>query len=208
MSEPADIPDADEQMLARLAALDLSAAEIVHQRLTTAESAKDLAELGRTYQRLSRSLRQTLALKAQLKRRREQTAREVASEATPAPRPRDSAPIRHRKHAIREAVLRVVWNEQEQCLDREILEVELDEQMNELIAAGGAQAFLDAAVDDQIQQLCTLLDLPPHLAAGWRDLPNYYETDEDRAEEDAWYEQATHEERVEHLRSKVRSNSS
>src|SRR4051812_47392993 len=56
----------DEEMLARVAELDLAAAEKVHARLMAAEVASDIAELGRTYQRMTRSLRQTLALKAKL----------------------------------------------------------------------------------------------------------------------------------------------
>ena len=55
MSDPVDI--SDEAMPARLAACDLSAAERVHSRLMAAEEASELAELGRTYQRIARLLR-------------------------------------------------------------------------------------------------------------------------------------------------------
>lgn len=55
-------------MLTRLAELDLAAAEKAHAKFMAAEEPEDIDRLGRTYQRLSRSLRQTLALKARLAR--------------------------------------------------------------------------------------------------------------------------------------------
>lgn len=58
-------------MLGRLAELDLAAAEKVHARLMAAEDAEDIDRFGRAYHRLTRSLRQTLALKARLARERE-----------------------------------------------------------------------------------------------------------------------------------------
>ena len=68
MSDAAHTPSREQEMLARLAELDLAAAEKAHARLMAAEDAAEIAELGRTYQRMSRSLRQTLALKAKLAR--------------------------------------------------------------------------------------------------------------------------------------------
>lgn len=71
MSDAAHTPSREEEMLARLAELDLAAAEKAHAKLMAAEDASEIAELGRTYQRMSRSLRQTLALRAKLARERE-----------------------------------------------------------------------------------------------------------------------------------------
>ena len=70
-------------MFARLAELDLMAAEKAHAKFMAAEETSDIAELGRTYQRMARSLRQTLALKAKLARERE--AAEAAAAETPPP---------------------------------------------------------------------------------------------------------------------------
>ena len=83
MSVPADIPAelSDEAMLSRLAACDFSAAEKVHAKLMAAEEASEIAELGRAYQRFARSLRQTLALKARLKREAAQAEREAGLQA-------------------------------------------------------------------------------------------------------------------------------
>jgi hypothetical protein len=97
--------DRDEQMLSRLAEFDLAAAERAHDRLMAAEHVGEIAELGRTYQRLARSLRQTLALKARLKRERAQV--EVKR------RPEDDPRVAARKAEVRAALTRLVWNEHE-----------------------------------------------------------------------------------------------
>lgn len=68
MSDAAHTSSREEEMLARLAELDLAAAEKAHAKLMAAEDAAEIAELGRTYQRMARSCRQTLALKAKLAR--------------------------------------------------------------------------------------------------------------------------------------------
>ena len=100
MSEPTT-PDGDEEMLARLAEFDLAAAERVHGRLMAAEESSEIAELGRTYQRVARSLRQTLALKAKLKRDREAAAKDA-----PKGRPGGLA-VTRRIRELRQAVTRV-----------------------------------------------------------------------------------------------------
>jgi hypothetical protein len=74
MSDAAHTLSREEEMLARLAELDLAAAEKAHARYMAAEESSEIAELGRTYQQMSRSLRQTLALKAKLARDRESAA--------------------------------------------------------------------------------------------------------------------------------------
>jgi hypothetical protein len=87
MSDAAHTPSREEEMLARLAELDLAAAEKAHAKLMAAEDASEITELGRTYQRMSRSLRQTLALKAKLARERESAAANRP--------PRREAPLEH-----------------------------------------------------------------------------------------------------------------
>lgn len=87
MSEPLPIdPDA---MLARLAVLDMAAAEHAHARLLAAEETKAVAELGRTYQRMARSLRQTLAVLAKSRSDAQDTQRRAAAFA---PRPPGERP--------------------------------------------------------------------------------------------------------------------
>lgn len=65
----------EEQILERLAELDLALAERVHAKAMAAEDAGEIDRLGRTYQRIARSVRQSLMAKARLAREREAAAR-------------------------------------------------------------------------------------------------------------------------------------
>ena len=87
MSEyPAIDPEA---FAARLAALDMAAAERAHAKFMAAEETKDVTELGRNYQRMARSLRQTLAAYARFRR---EAAAQAAAETRAASRPTWSLP--------------------------------------------------------------------------------------------------------------------
>ncbi|MET0271438.1 MAG: hypothetical protein ABW360_00460, partial [Phenylobacterium sp.] len=68
MSEATPFIDRDEAMLAELAELDLALARKVQACAMAAEDPETVGALARSYQRVARSLRQTLALKAKLKR--------------------------------------------------------------------------------------------------------------------------------------------
>ncbi|OHB27198.1 MAG: hypothetical protein A2790_00600 [Phenylobacterium sp. RIFCSPHIGHO2_01_FULL_69_31] len=65
----------EEQILERLAELDLALAERVHAKAMAAEDAGEIDRLGRTYQRIARSVRQSLMAKARVAREREAAAR-------------------------------------------------------------------------------------------------------------------------------------
>lgn len=75
MSEAEAPISREEQILERLAELDLALAERVHAKAMAAEDAGEIDRLGRTYQRIARSVRQTLMAKARLAREREAAAR-------------------------------------------------------------------------------------------------------------------------------------
>lgn len=80
-----DYPAIDpEAFAARLAALDMAAAERAHAKFMAAEETKDVTELGRNYQRMARSLRQTLGAYARFRR---EAAVQEAAEARAASRP-------------------------------------------------------------------------------------------------------------------------
>jgi len=165
MSQAAPAPTRDEEMLARLAELDLAAAEKVHGKLMAAEAAGEIADLGRTYQRLARSLRQTLALKAKL-------ARDRALGQTPAANPLASAPhflVDERAMALQDAVDRVA--EAAAPGDearREALADRFDRELDDWIEQDD---FCTADLDAQVLRACRLLDLPEDLATRWRTLP-------------------------------------
>ncbi len=165
MSVPDDI--GDEEMLARLAACDLSAAERVHGRLMAAEAASEVAELGRTYQRLARSLRQTLALKARLRREREAAAKYALKDAPKdAPTPPGGVAVARRLRELRQAVTRVIWNEAERE-DAPFYEEALDD-----LVAGEClrDSFCVETLDDHVARICLRLGLSPEGAERWRDL--------------------------------------
>ena len=157
------VTDRDEEMLARLAEFDLAAAERVHGRLMAAEAAAEIAELGRTYQRVARSLRQTLALKAKLKRDREAAAKGVS------PRPPGGVALARRVREVRQAVTRVIWNETESADDATDMEEALDDVLTRDMLSDD---FCDEPLDDHVARLCLDLRLSPEDAERWRDLPD------------------------------------
>ncbi len=158
-------PDRDEAMLARLAEFDLSAAERVHGRLMAAEAASEIAELGRTYQRIARSLRQTLALKARLKRERAQT--EIEPQAAGG-KPGGVA-VARRIRELSAAVTRVIWNETEDETEAEFHE----ENLADLIADECLRdAFCAETLDDHVARVCLSFGFSAEAAETWRDLPD------------------------------------
>jgi hypothetical protein len=179
MSEPT--PDRDEEMLARLAEFDLAAAERVHGRLMAAETSGEIAELGRTYQRVARSLRQTLALKARLKADREAAAKN----APPPPKPSGVA-VRRRMSEVRQAVTRVIWRETEDPDRADWLEDELHDMLTREMLS---DRFCAEPLDDHVARICEDFGFSQTVADGWRDLPDPDEGDPD---EDAPDEEADH----------------
>jgi len=155
-----------------------------HQQVKLA--AEDTERLGRTYQRAARSLRQTIALKADLRRRREAAERAV--------RPIVVAPVTDEEQAeqdeandrveeLHDPVGRVIaaaypHDERRQRETWDRFDREADDW-----AVHDILCFED--LDEHVLEVCRDLGLPEHLARTWRDLPKSdlfhdpYETDED-----------------------------
>ena len=132
MSNPAqEMAERQGRMLAELAELTLGAARELQGRLVAAETPSEAAELGLAFQRVSRSLRQTLLLEAKLAKEARAAEREQAAEAE---RAREEG-FRERKSRLREAVTREIA---ETC--------ESLEEAEELATA--AEAMLDGYVRD------------------------------------------------------------
>lgn len=191
MSFNPDIAERRQQMLAKVAELDLAACEAAHASYLRAIDTPEEAEKGRTYQRMARSLRQSLALHERFDRLAAQAAREAAREARQdailnRARPEPEPPRRRfpvdieaadaRAQELRVAVRRVVWSE---GFDRSELELErefagqcyrqledwlLDERCNE--------DFATRPLDDYVTELCAEMNLDPDNAARWRELPD------------------------------------
>jgi hypothetical protein len=163
-------------MLARLAEFDLAAAERVHGRLMAAEAAGEIAELGRTYQRVARSLRQTLALKAKLKRDREAAAKAAT------PKPPGGVAVARRRRELRQALSRIIWHEPE---DPDFM-VFTEDAMEDTVTREMLQdSFCDEPLDDHIARICLALGLRSEDAERWRDLPDPPEYGPDDPPDDA-----------------------
>lgn len=169
MSEAPPPIDRDAEMLARLAELDLAAAEHVHAKLIAATETAEIAELGRTYQRVSRSLRQTLALKSKLG-----LARLEAASHAMLQRPL-KIPIIEGFHTddrameLQDAVERIVetaflGDEERITSALARFDRELDDWVEE-------ENFADADLDRQVRRACRLVEAPEGLADVWRELP-------------------------------------
>jgi len=91
MSDTAAAISREEEIAAEHMELELAAAKRVHAKLMAAEETDDINSLGRTWQRVARSLRQTVALKAKLTRDREADAR-AAAQVAALPRLREAGP--------------------------------------------------------------------------------------------------------------------
>lgn len=149
----------EEQVLAEQMELELAAARHVQAKLLAADDPDEINGLGRTWQRVSRSLRQTVALKAKLTRERETAARPAStalSERSAADAPR-RARIRRAAEAVREVLEleRPDWDEDE---DTEIDDAEIHEILVDL---SKDDAFLDRPMDDVVAHAMRRLGFQP-----------------------------------------------
>jgi hypothetical protein len=171
MSEAHPPIDEDEAALAEIARMDLSFARHVHAQAMATTDPEVLNGLGRTYQRVARSLRQTIMAKARLRLAREKAAAEAARAA---PQPSfdldlDGHRIDDRVVALQDAVGRVAAAafpdsaaEAEAVCERFDLSLDVEVERPD---------FLTRPLDDQVSAHCERLGLPAELVARWRDLP-------------------------------------
>ncbi len=176
-------------MLAKLAELDLVATEAAHASYLAAIDTEEEAEKGRTYQRMGRSLRQSLALHERFERNASRDAREEAQEARreailnpPAPDdeprrefPRDIAAANRRADDLRTAVRRVIWSEgfeKSELESEQNLLGECYRRLEEwLLDDRCDDDFATRPLDEHVAEICAEMDLNPEHAASWRDLP-------------------------------------
>lgn len=166
MSADPAIPDPDEQMLARLAAMDMAAAEAAHARFMAAAEPDESARAGRTYQKMARSLRQTLMLKARLKQDRERAAQDAAPKPA-VPRPPGGEAVARRVRELRAALLRVGWKEHPEVEGFDWVAEAVEET---LVRDCLEPDFAAEGLDDHIARLSARLGFAPDKAALWRDL--------------------------------------
>lgn len=166
-SLPMSVTDRDLEMMAWLAERDMEAVAHAHAQFTAATDADEVASLGRTYQRVSRCLRSTLALKmkaaqgqadqaarAKILRRRDEFVREQRIET--------------RTLELQDAVERVATAALADPDEREERLTDFDMALDDWIEQPD---FTTADLDEQVRRACRLLDLPEELAQAWRALP-------------------------------------
>ena len=157
--------------LSELAALDLAMARDFAARAQAAEDPDTANDLARSYQRMARSYRQSLALKVRLQAETQRVARE-----TPAV-PREEVRIRARTEAVRDAVQRVIWAEHEpaeaEAPDGEEPCDRLFDLLEERLGLlSRDNRFGLEPLDDHVRAVCRALGLDEALARRWRDLPH------------------------------------
>jgi hypothetical protein len=165
---PGETPDIfeEDQLLARAARMDFTFAERLHTRALATEDTAELSDLARAYTRLTRSLRQTLALLSKLRADRAKAERE-------APRPsaqdlQDQA-IDERTAQVQDAVERVISAAAD---GDEALHTDWCHRFDREVDDWNVKPdWLVNDVDTVIRRVCKALGLPDDYAQRWRDLP-------------------------------------
>lgn len=188
MSSDVDIAERGPQILGQLAELDLELAKHVHAQALATDDPALVAELSHAYQRVSRCVRQTLALQARLKREADQHVRWLAARDprphAPAPVPRDRAEARAGE--LEAAVGRVIWAEREydgpDWEDRRERRFQLMDHY--IHHHEHRQRFGRETLDEDVVTLCGDLGLSRLNALNWRKLPEPEFGDDDDFDDD------------------------
>ena len=161
MHDAAEMMQRHGRTLARLTELGLALAERTQAQAVAALDAEDpeaAADLGLTFHRISRSVRQSIALEAKLVRDAARAEREAADEAERKRTAilRDPVAMVRRKAAVREAIERLIWTEREGEEAEELLDL-----LETRLAPGGLddEVYLEP-LEDHIARLCADLGLP------------------------------------------------
>jgi len=135
------------RILAELSELGLGLARELQQRALAAETPEAAADLANAFHRISRSVRQTLALETKLERERRRRAQEDEIEEL------RQRPQRAERRAaeVREAVERLIWTEAESEERAEELLADLDDYLTWEIAS---ETFLTEPLDGYVARVC------------------------------------------------------
>ena len=167
MATPSEKHERQDRILAEILELALDLARSTQARALVAEDASDVADLGLTFQRATRSVRQTLALEAKFERDRKSAERadeDVAKRVK-------AVHVARRRAQVKLAVERCVWAEADGS-EAENLVADLDDIL-ELDALSGAFAG-DDAIEAHVARVCAELgvDTPETLAARRAEAPS------------------------------------
>ncbi|MDB5436449.1 MAG: hypothetical protein JWR47_2706 [Phenylobacterium sp.] len=157
MSATTETTEHQDRALAELLELGMAAAREVQARLLAAEDAKAVCDLSLAFNRVSRAVRQTVALQAKVGRERRREGRDEAAEGKRA----DEAHASRRQLQVRTAVERRIWAEAEDDEAERLID-ELDDLVSEEALYEG---FGQEPVAAHIARICGDLGLrvPPPL---------------------------------------------
>ena len=154
MVDQAEMTARHARILAELSELGLAFARDARADAEAAETPEQRAQQALVFQRVSRSVRQTLALEAKFARDAQRAEREAADVEAK----RDREQVRFRKHRLQTAVEALVWRETEDLSDREAsdFERELDAAIED---ESGQAGFLTEDIAAQVGRILTRLGL-------------------------------------------------
>jgi hypothetical protein len=152
MSDATPTAERREQMLGLLAEKTFALACAVQQRALEAETAEEMARLSLTFVKLSRSVRQSIALHARQERDRLRGDKEAADAQVQARAPAVARRKQQLERSV-EAILSADWDPEIDEDDGESFELSqvLRERLDDL---SEAEDFLDIDPDQLIAQLC------------------------------------------------------
>jgi hypothetical protein len=153
MATPPEIADEDIRLLDELSALGMAMSRDLQGRCLAVGDAGEAADLALGFQRSSRSVRQTIALKAKLLRDRVRFGRQDQTHAVREAEGR----MLIRKAQVRLNVERAVWNE----ADGPEAERLLDELDDILEAETFSDDFVQGLVGTHIARICEELGVTP-----------------------------------------------
>jgi hypothetical protein len=136
-------------------------------RAQAAEDPETANDLARSYQRMARSYRQSLALKVRLGREMAAAERETAAH----PPPSNPRAARRRIDELRGAVARVAFAEYEGPEREGEIADTLDLLEDVLLDYASEADVARPPLDEQVAEICEELGLSSALAGRWRDLP-------------------------------------
>lgn len=138
--------------LQEVAGLSVSLARELHNRAMEAEDNDQAARLANAFQKVTRGLRQTLALHHKLEQDRARAEREAQPERDR----RHKARIAERHTKLHRVMQKVIWDEAESPEDADELIVELFEILKE---ESEAESFLDEPIEAQVDRVRLALGL-------------------------------------------------
>ena len=160
MFDSAEMAERHARVLAELSELGLTLARDLQARALVAETPEDAAGLANAFHRISRSVRQTLALEARLERDRKRAEREDFAEA----QRQDRARVEKRSDQVRASVERLIWTEYEEDEAERLID-----DLGDLLAEEALyDGFTADPVEAHIARICEDLGLPdPPLGGRW-----------------------------------------